>query len=144
MELNSTRKHLRFSEPGSTINITPFSITSNQKLSPHEVSLSLLTAIRPLVRHFATKFKTLCNKRWELLNKKSKLEAGGFIPNSLRSDFRLGASDAVQEAYKVEYESAVLKARVALDTYQKLVISPMIDILDLEIKILDPKIDSFF
>ena len=54
---NSTRKHLRFSEPDSTINITPFSTTSDQKLSFHEVLLSLPPAIRPLARHFATKFK---------------------------------------------------------------------------------------
>ena len=54
---NSTRKRLRFSEPGSTINITPFSATSDKKLSLHEVLLSLPTAIRPLARHFATEFK---------------------------------------------------------------------------------------
>ena len=78
------------------------------------------------------------------MTKKSKLEAEGFIPNSLRSDFNLGASDAVKEAYKVEYDSTVLEAKVALDTYQKSVISPMIDILELEIKIIDPKTDSFF
>ena len=140
----SPRKRLRFAETVAPINLTPFTSAFDQKLTPHEVTLSLPAAIRPLARHYATEFKKLCNRRWELLNKKSKLEAGGFVPNSLRSDFELGASDAFQEAYKLEYDSAVLEAKVVLDTYQKSVISSMTDILELELKILNPKIDELF
>lgn len=131
------QKRIRFSIPDPLINVTPFSTFVDQQLTPHDIKLSLSQAIRPLARQLATEFKKLCNRQWELLNKISKFAAGGFIPNSLHFVFTLGASDVVIETYKIEYNVAVLKAEVALKTYQKDIISTMVDILELELKILN-------
>ena len=141
--IHQQRKRLRFSGNNEVV-LIPSPASPDPKMSTHDVMMSLPQALRPLAQHYATKFKKLSHRKKELLNKKIKLTAREFIPNSLRVSFELGATDAVKEAHKELYDTACLECAVALDTYQTSIMNVMCEVLTLEIRVVNLEINEVF
>ena len=116
--VDTPRERLRITEPNPELPPA----TLDPELPSVQVLESLPQAIQPLFQFYGEKFKKLLQRKKELLTKKQKLEDKELIPNSIRFQFTIGASDAVKDEYKDDITTAEMECQVALERYQKDVI----------------------